>query len=284
MERAFADVRAIGGGCVHPAVSLRSASGRRAFLKWGRAAGFGGFGVEARGLAALSAADGPRVPSVLAFEVGNAAARGWILMEYIEPGRPKDRTWALLGSALARLHSPIEEAHPGWEEDGFIGPLPQSNVGLDLPWPDFWRDARLLPGWESVHSCFDRKTRLAWDRLMQRIGPALAGSEPDGLSLLHGDLWSGNVLTDTAGEPVLVDPSVYRGHREVDLAMMELFGGFDSGVLAGYREEAPVAEGYETFRRDVYQLYPLLVHVKLFGASYAAGVRERVLRLLSRLG
>ena len=98
-----------------------------------------------------------------------------------------------------------------------------------------------------------------------------------------GDLWSGNVLTDWAGEPVLVDPAGYRGHREVDLAMMELFDGFNSGVMEQYQLEAPLVRGYKESRRDLYQLYPLLVHVNLFGTGYVARVRDRVQRLLKKL-
>ncbi len=281
-ERAFAKSHAIGGGCIDPAVRVCTASGNTAFLKWSKEPGRRGFDIEAGGLTALSHASGPRVPEVLAFEAGGAATRGWILLELIEVGRPTAETPGLLGRGLARLHHPLEDCQPGWEEDGFIGSLPQRNRAGTDGWPEFWREKRLLPQWESAEPYFDGRTQRAWDELMEQIGPILCGWETDGLSLLHGDLWSGNVLTDRQGEPVLVDPAVYRGHREVDLAMMELFGGFDGGVIEEYLGAAPLADGYLEFRRDLYQLYPLLVHVNLFGTAYTGGVRERVGRLLDK--
>ena len=97
---------------------------------------------------------------------------------------------------------------------------------------------------------------------MELVGPALSACENDGLSLLHGDLWHGNVITDWTGDPVLIDPAVYRGHREVDLAMMELFGELSAEVFEVYESQTAVSEEYREFRRYVYQLYPLLVHVK----------------------
>ena len=283
VEGTFVQVEAIGGGCIHPAARIHTASGSTVFLKWGTTPGRGGFGVEAAGLAAISAAGGPRVPEVLAFESGGPGLRGWILLEFIESGLPTPRTPRLLGSGLARLHCPLDESRPGWEEDGFIGSLPQSNWADQAAWPEFWQKKRLRPQWALAERYFDDEMRMAWDRLMERMEPALSVWEADGLSLLHGDLWSGNVLTDSEGGPVLVDPAVYRGHREVDLAMMELFGGFDSGVIEQYQLEVPLAKGYQESRRDLYQLYPLLVHVNLFGAGYVAGVRDRVQRLLKRL-
>ena len=100
-------------------------------------------------------------------------------------------------------------------------------------------------------------------------------------SLVHGDLWSGNVFADSDGRPVLIDPAVYRGHREVDLAMMELFGGFEDAVFARYAESSPLLPGYASERRHVYQLYPLLVHVNLFGSGYLAPL-DAALRALER--
>jgi fructosamine-3-kinase len=105
----------------------------------------------------------------------------------------------------------------------------------------------------------------------------LAAAEEEGPSLLHGDLWSGNVLMLGSGEAALVDPAAYRGHREVDLAMAELFGGFAPGFLTAYREQRPLQPGYERGRRPIYQLYPLLVHLNLFGGGYSASV-QRALR------
>ena len=282
-DKTFAQVDAIAGGCIHPSARICTRSGSQVFLKWGPTPGRGGFGVEAASLAAISQTGGPRVPEVLAYEAGGPELRGWILLEFIESGLPTPRTPRLLGSGLARLHRRLDESRPGWEEDGFIGSLAQSNGADQATWPEFWQKKRLQPQWALAELYFDDETRLAWDRLIERIEPPLSVWEEDGLSLLHGDLWSGNVLTDWAGEPVLVDPAGYRGHREVDLAMMELFDGFNSGVMEQYQLEAPLVRGYKESRRDLYQLYPLLVHVNLFGTGYVARVRDRVQRLLKKL-
>ena len=122
------------------------------------------------------------------------------------------------------------------------------------------------------------------ERLLSRMDEALAGTEEDGISLLHGDLWSGNVHVGPNGTPYLVDPAPYRGHREVDLAMLDLFGGLDGAVLDVYRESAPLLSGFEEVRRPLYQLYPLLVHVNLFGRSYVPRTFATLRRVLATLG
>ena len=283
VEKAFAQVDRVGGGCISPAARIRSATGRAAFLKWSEEPGRGGFGPEAAGLAVLSRAGGPRVPEVMAFEAGGPGVRGWILLEFIDAGPPTPETASSLGSRLAGLHRSLSDSLPGWEEDGYIGSLPQTNHADGPSWPEFWRDKRLQKQWTQAEAYFGGDTRRNWDRLIERIDPLLGAWEVDGLSLLHGDLWSGNVLTDLDGAPVLVDPAVYCGHREVDLAMMELFGGFDPEVFKKYERSAPLVPGYRETRRDIYQLYPLLVHVNLFGSGYVARVEERVKRLTRSL-
>ncbi len=277
----------IGGGCISPAAHLDVPDGAPVFLKWSREPGLTGFGVEARGLEALRSRRALRVPEVLGFAQGEPGQRGWLALELIESGRIGPTTDERLGHGLARLHRPIPGAEPGWEEDGWIGSLPQRNRlpgSVGPSWPTFWRDARLLPQWRLASGRFESRTKRLWDRLLDRLDDALRGRENDGLSMLHGDLWSGNVLVDVSGEPVLLDPALYRGHREVDIAMMELFGGFSTAALEAYRERAPLGSGYASVRSDVYQLYPLLVHVNLFGEGYVAGVRVRVERLLAEMG
>jgi protein-ribulosamine 3-kinase len=270
---------AVGGGCIHPARRIRGPSGRAAFLKWSPEPGRSGFGVEARGLRALRDRGGVPVPEVLGWDEGGKEARGWLLLEWIEPGSPTPDTEAELGRGLARLHEPLDEGGPGWEEEGWIGSLPQGNR-TDLDWPAFWAAARLAPRWRHAREAgrIPAREEPAMDRLLSALPRALAGWETDGISLLHGDLWSGNVLVARGGSPYLVDPAVYRGHREVDLAMMELFGGFGPGTFRAYEEVVPLRDGYAEIRRGIYQLYPLLVHVNLFGGGYA----ERTLRTLER--
>ena len=122
-----------------------------------------------------------------------------------------------------------------------------------------------------------------WEILLARLPQVLAPAEEDGPSLLHGDLWGGNILAIGAGEPALIDPSVYRGHREVDLAMSELFGGFDREFYDTYDTLRPLRPGYRELRRGIYQLYYLLVHVNLFGDGYVAHTGATLRSVLARL-
>jgi len=281
----FHYVRRLGGGCIHPAARVEMTDGTRAFLKWSDEPGFGGFGPESRGLEALARRGGIRTPAVLGVSEGEGDSPGWLLLELVTEDAHAGRAPATLGRGLASLHRPLDPATPGWDESGLIGSLPQDNsIPRDgASWPKFWRERRLLPLWRRVENGFPASTRREFDELVPRIETGLSGWEADGLSILHGDLWSGNVVWGSGGEPFLVDPAVYRGHREVDLAMMELFGGFDPVVLASYREEAPLLPGYAEARRDIYQLYPLLVHAALFGESYRRGCEERIARVVASL-
>jgi fructosamine-3-kinase len=152
-------------------------------------------------------------------------------------------------------------------------------------WGEFWRDARLAPQLDRArragHFALDDGGGL--ERVVDRTPELLAdvGGQPD---LLHGDLWGGNVFPDRDGRPVLIDPALYRGHHEVDLAMSELFGGFPGAWPAAYHEARPIDPGYVSFRRSLYQLYYLLVHVNLFGASYEPACRRAARDVLRAVG
>ncbi len=259
----------VGGGCISPA--FRVALGNRtAFLKYSAGASAEIFAVEALGLDVLrAAASGLRIPEV----IGTSAADrepGWILLEWLEPGPRGYRFAERLGRGLAALHSAAASGW-GWRRDGFIGPIEQSNQPA-LEWAEFWAERRLRPQLRlAVDAGRLPGERRAWDDLFRQLPTSLAAAEDDGPSLLHGDLWSGNVLAaGTAGDPALVDPAAYHGHREVDLAMTELFGGFDRVFYSAYEEAHPLLPGYRPGRRAVYQLFYLLVHVNLFGESYRA--------------
>ena len=297
-------VRPVSGGCIHPAAHLSSPDGspgserrmtggpREGFLKWGPPEATS-FPFEAAGLRALARRGGVRIPEVLG--VGNR----WLLLEYLPPAPPTPDSARRLGRGLARLHRPLGEeggAHdpdaggPGWSGDGWIGTLPQLNTGFQASaggpdgWAGFWRDFRLAPQVALAHAHLPTPVRHLLERLLDRTAEATEGWEGDGLSLLHGDLWSGNALITLGGEPALVDPAVYRGHREVDLAMMELFGGFAPEVFSAYRELRPLQPGYPEIRRPLYQLYPLLVHLNLFGTGYLRRVEAAAACVLGELG
>ncbi|MDR6226395.1 fructosamine kinase family protein [Desmospora profundinema] len=246
------------------------------FLKMHAHAPYGFFDAEWDGLEALrTAASLLRIPHVQKAEERDGEWPAWLLMEWIHPGEPGPRTAEVLGQGLAELHRFTASAF-GWQADNFIGILLQPNTRTDH-WPSFWRDQRLLPQFRLAEKRnrlpSERYRRL--ERLMDRLDHWLDTSDAVP-SLLHGDLWGGNWLVDTDGRPCLIDPAAYHGHREVDLAMTELFGGFPKTFHHAYREAYPVDPGYEE-RRPLYQLYYLLVHLNLFGEGYGESV-DRILR------
>ena len=266
----------VGGGCIANATRVETVGGTF-FLKWSEGEAGRTFEAEAAGLRALRAADAPLVvPEVLAAEDAAGGRPGFLLMDWIEAGRPVGRFWAGFGEALAALHRHTEpEGRYGFERANFIGRLPQSNAWR-TDWPDFFRSQRLAP--QIAMARDSGRWRSGWDaladRLLARLGDLLPARPP--ASMLHGDLWSGNVLTADDGRAALIDPAAYFGHREADLAMTELFGGFDGRFYDAYRAAWPLEPGYAE-RREVYNLYHLVNHLNHFGAGYAGGV-ERVLR------
>lgn len=258
----------VAGGCINHGMRVELADGP-VFVKYNADAPPGLFAAEARGLDALrAAADGLVVPRALAWAEAQDGAPAWLALEWLEPS-PRAANFAeRLGRGLAALHRAGSAEGWGWREDNFIGPLPQGN-GPAASWAEFWRTRRLEPQLDLARRAAQLPGKAAeWDRLMDRLPALLAPAQADGPSLLHGDLWGGNVLAAPEG-PALIDPAVYRGHREADLAMTELFGGFGDRFHAAYGEAWPLQPGYPT-RRAVYQLWYLLIHVNLFGGGYGA--------------
>jgi len=278
----------VGGGCINHGARLETESGATLFLKWNRTAPLGMFEAEADGLAALAKPGAVRVPTPIAWsggpgEEGAAGGPSWLLLEWVSPGRTSRAVEELLGVGLARLHAsrtPDMSDHTfGWRRDNWIGSLPQDNAGSDT-WSDFWRIRRIEPQLRMARERGHLKDE-ALDRVLDIIPEALA--DITGAELLHGDLWGGNWFPSEEGTPVLIDPAVYLGHGEVDLAMSQLFGGFGPRFYEAYRAARRVSQAYEAYRRDLYQLYYLLVHVNLFGASYEAGSLRAARRVVSAL-
>jgi protein-ribulosamine 3-kinase len=279
VERALADqhgrpVRVTGtmpvsGGCISRCACLETSAGP-VFLKWAAADHPPGlFAAEAASLHAIGGTGSVRVPEVLRVNDGGAAqAPAWLLLEWLEPGTGVLSTWRLLGRQLAALHR-VRGPRYGWAADNFIGTLPQANAAA-ASWGEFWRDRRLAPQLRRARElgALPRAAARRFDALLAVVPERLAAADAEGPSLLHGDLWAGNVHVLDDGVPALIDPSAYHGHREVDLAMAELFGGFDPGFFQAYEEAWPVQPGYRPGRRAIYQLYYLLVHVNLFGVAY----------------
>jgi protein-ribulosamine 3-kinase len=275
----------VSGGCINHGARLDTQRGGHYFLKWHHDAPAGMYQAEAEGLDALRSAAEQidagrvRIPAVIA--IGDDGVRpGWLLMEFIAPAAGGSRPGATLGSCLAEIHHSLGPGDFGWKRDNWIGSLPQDNAPSSS-WGAFWRDRRIVPQLDRARgSGYLRETDF--DRLVDRIVPALG--DVSRRELLHGDLWSGNSYRAATGEPVLIDPAVYAGDGEVDLAMTELFGGFDADFHEAYRERRPVSDAYGAYRRDLYQLYYLLVHVNLFGGSYVASALGAARRVLAALG
>ncbi len=264
----------LGGGCINDA--FRLGDGRQDwFVKTNDAARLDMFEAEAEGLNSLAAAGAIGVPRALCW--GICEDRSFIVMQYLQLGRGSSQDWAKAGRQLAGLHR-VSNAAFGWNRDNTIGATQQHN-GWDRDWIAFWREQRL--GFQlrlAAKRGYGGRLQSLGEQLLVRF-PALIGHEPVP-SLLHGDLWGGNIGFDRDGEPFIYDPATYYGDREAELAMTELFGGFSADFYAAYNEAWPIDPGYQV-RRELYNLYHVLNHLNLFGGGYGSQATAMMQRLLS---
>lgn len=258
----------VSGGDISAAYRVDRSAGPPHFFKWQPDPPEGFFQAEKAGLEALSAAGGLRIP------ICYAAAHNGILMEWLPTAGSQESQGEELGRGLARQHRCVSDRF-GLGHDNFIGVLPQTNRP-DTSWLRFFRDQRLGLQFETARALGRMNpSRERWaHRLLDRL-PEWVHDGHVVPSLLHGDLWGGNWLATDQG-PALIDPAVYYGDREIDLAMASLFGGFPRAFFQAYEEAYPLALGWED-RRPLYQLYYLLVHLNAFGESYGSQV-DRILR------
>jgi fructosamine-3-kinase len=270
-----ASARGIAGGDINRAYEVVLADGRRLFVKTNDRSPRGMFAAEARGLGWLGEADALRIPKVVAVAAPEHPHQ-FLVLELVATGAPARDFDEKLGRGLAALH---RCGAPGFglDHDNFIGWLPQVNAAAGS-WPEFYRARRLEA---QLRRAADEgraspRMRQGFDRLFRELDELCGPAEPP--ARLHGDLWGGNLLCDERGGPCLIDPAVYGGHREIDLAMMRLFGGFGARVFDAYDEAWPLADGHRE-RLSLYQLYPLMVHVNLFGGSYIGSVEAALERL-----
>ena len=281
-------VRPVGGGCINN--TSRLATGRRAYLlKWNATAEPGSFEQEIRGLRLLAAANAVRVPAAYATDAdlaeGHAGCPAFLLLEWLEPSGDQDP--ARLGEQLAALHrldripaglsgfnAPPDPAY-GLDHVNLLGSTPQAN-DWRAGWPEFFADCRIRPQMELAARTgrLNAARRRNLERLIERL-PGLLGGVDRRPSLIHGDLWSGNVIPGPGGLS-LIDPAVSFSDREAEIAYTELFGGFSRRFYDAYNHAWPLDPGYP-HRRDLYNLYHLLNHLNLFGESYGPGV-DAVLR------
>jgi fructosamine-3-kinase len=249
----------VSGGDINDAYRLELEGGARLFVKTREGAAGEAYLREAEGLAWLAEPGALRVPRV------EAVSDTFLVLEWIDARRRGPQFDEAFGRGLAALHRAGAPSF-GFAHDNFIGPLTQPNAARPT-WSAFYAEQRLLPMLHEakkrgfVDADLERRFSVLLAHLPTLVGP----DEPP--SRLHGDLWSGNVMCDEQGAPVLIDPAVYGGSREVDLAMLQLFGSPSERFFAAYDEVYPRLPGYER-RVALYQLYPLLVHLCLFGATY----------------
>ncbi|MDX1438263.1 MAG: fructosamine kinase family protein [Rubricoccaceae bacterium] len=275
--------RSVGGGCIAHATRVETGKGVF-FLKWADREAGRSFFAEQDGLAALRTTSQGLdlvVPEPLIAE-NSATAPGFLLMEWIEPGRPQQEDWRAFGRVLAELHrKTIKDGNGryGYAADNWIGSKPQKN-GWDVSWPNFFGEKRLLAQAETVRK--RGAWRAQWDKPLENLVGELDQLLPEKPhpSLLHGDLWGGNALPAADGRFAIIDPAVYVGHREADLAMTELFGGFAPSFYEGYNETWPLEPGYPE-RREMYNLFHLINHLT-HGPGYAVQV-EKVLKRFGSL-
>jgi protein-ribulosamine 3-kinase len=258
----------LGGGSINETYRIETSSGHY-FLKFYQAKRYPGmFAAEARGLTILEKAACIKVPKVLYYSETDIYS--FLVLDFIQSLAPAGNFWQLFGQKLALLHQKTSPDF-GLDHDNYIGSLSQSNKNHRL-WTDFFVAERLQP---QVKMAFDGRLLDNQDlRRMESLYkklPEILPVEPP--SLIHGDLWSGNYMVGSDGNPCIIDPAVYYGHREMDIAMSKLFGGFSMEFYRSYNEEYPMEKGWER-RVELNQLYPLLVHVNLFGGGYSRQVRQ----------
>ena len=267
-ERSVIRSRSVSGGDINDAKALFLDDGTVLFMKANQAKAIGNFLAEAQGLQAIAATGAVRTPELLGVGVDGAGA--FLLMEYVTGCRRVDGYWAVFAHELAKMHraGTDPEIGFGFRSDNYIG----SNIQINTPhssWISFFRDCRLEPQFRTASGYFGGGDWKKITYLLDHLDRYL--TEPSAPSLLHGDLWSGNVITGNDGKAWLIDPAVYYGHPEADLAMTSLFGGFTGTFYETYREDAGLEPGYED-RRDLYNLYQLLNHLNLFGGGYLPSV------------
>lgn len=272
----FARAVPLGGGDINSAYRLEGKDGARYFAKLNDAGKQAMFAAEHAGLEELAKSRSVRAPLPVAHGVCDPLS--FLVLEYLELKGGGDAR--LLGEQLAAMHRATAPQF-GFALDNTIGSTPQPNGWMD-EWIAFWRDRRL--GFQlrlAQENGHGGKLQELGERLLENLPLFFAGYAPQP-SLLHGDLWGGNHSYLGDGTPVIYDPAPYYGDREADLAMTELFGGFDAGFYAAYQVAWPLDAGYTT-RKSLYNLYHVLNHANLFGGGYARQAEGMMQKLLAKV-
>lgn len=256
------------GGCINRCYKLKTNAGFF-FVKLNSASRFPGmFESEAKGLKLLKSTGTIQIPEVIF--CGNDGETGFLILQFIEPGLRQKVFFRLFGEQMAQLHKHFSD-FSGLEYDNYIGSLKQSNL-RHKSWTEFFREERLDKQVELARNkgAIDKDTVKQFHHLFEHLDGIFPEEKS---SFLHGDLWNGNYLTAANGNACLIDPAVYYGFREMDIAMSRLFGGFSNEFYESYQFHFPMEKGWEE-RADICNLYPLMVHVNLFGGGYLQEVKS----------
>lgn len=258
----------LGGGSINTALRIKT-SGADFFVKLNHSAKYPGmFDAEAKGLKLLASANIITLPGVI--DTGIIDDVVFILLEFIIPGKRISNFFSDFGMRLAAIHR-NSSVYFGLDHNNYIGSLKQSNIQQKNGIMFFIHERlQVQVALAKRNRLIDTTTLSQFEKLYQHLGQMLPKEKP---ALLHGDLWSGNFLTGTDGAACLIDPAVYYGNREADIAMTTLFGGFDSEFYESYNHHFPLQPGWQQ-RMDIWNLYPLLVHLNLFGGGYLSQVKS----------
>jgi fructosamine-3-kinase len=259
----------ITGGCINQAFRLTLKDKRNYFGKINSSTAFPDLFVkEKNGLELLNKHQVIRTPAII--DVSVVEADQIIILEWIPTGTPTKDFWKVFGERLANLHQ-ISADDFGLNEDNYMGSVPQSN-SFKKTWPDFFMYNRLQP---LVKQCCEKNLlpvndAQRFERLYPHLNSIFSDNRP---ALVHGDLWSGNFMCDENSLPVLIDPAAYYGHTSVDLGMTTLFGKFNAEFYTAYNYELPFPPNYKE-QWQISNLYPLLIHLLLFGRSYLSQIQQ----------
>ena len=254
----------LSSGCISNAYRLTTSEGSNYLLKHHPGFSYDMFEKEANGLKELAKPNTIRIPEVLSVD------KDYILLEFISSGSKNKNFSEDFGRRFAEMHKYTSNEY-GFYENNYIGSNPQSNIPDEKEkqkWVNFYFNKRILYQLELAEKLGNSTPdlRKGISKLEEKIEEIIGNSE-ESPSLLHGDLWSGNFMVDENGEVVLIDPAVYYGHREADLGMTKLFGGFSSEFYKSYNKAYPLKDGYD-YRENIYKLYHVLNHLNLFGGGY----------------
>ena len=254
----------LSGGCISDAFKISTENGTSFFLKYNPSASNNMFLKEANGLRELDKSNAIKIPEVLSVD------EDYILLEFIASGNRKKKFFEDFGKSFAEMHKFKSDSF-GFYENNYIGSNPQINIPDEKEksdWTAFYLNKRILFQLQLAEKLGNStdELRKGISKLENKIEDII-GHNSEKPSLLHGDLWAGNYMIDQNGNAVLIDPAVYYGHREADLGMTKLFGGFNSEFYKAYNESFPLEDGFD-YRENIYKLYHVLNHLNLFGGGY----------------